>query len=115
MIEPNKAKSGRYDQIEREAFERYLLQVARGLAAEEEQLEQAQKGTDPPWIVREIVLLSAGTRNAALEFRTVNRAGTRVAISTHQIWAEPFLDADGKRTANLNGALGDILMHLRGG
>ena len=115
MAESGKIPQGRYEQIEREAYERYLLEVAQGWAAEEERLEDWAKGTSPPWLVREVVLIFAGTKNAALEFRTYNPRSDREFTTSLPIYAEPFEDKEGKRTANLRRALGDEMMHLLGG
>ncbi len=104
---------GRFREIERRAFERYLLEVVREGAIEEERLYRDSRGEDMAILVREVELVRNYPKTA-LRIRTLDRARDLEQWSEYPIWDLDYEEPDGRMKPG-NFIAGQILMMARGG
>lgn len=108
------AVEGEFKEIERKAFERYLLDLARGWAAEEERLHLENRGKELNVQVLQIDLVGEYP-HTAFDIRCRHRANGE-STKHFTIYQTPgWFDGDGKRLVSPERIVGDILMLARGG
>jgi hypothetical protein len=102
----------RYDQIEGEAYERYLLEVIRGSAAEEERLGNVGRRS-----IKDVRLVGDAYPHWGFEVDTVNPQNGKEGTSKFSFRGNPSLfDAERPRGRTLGSQIiGDLLMHIREG
>jgi hypothetical protein len=106
---------GNFAEIQRRAFERYLLELAQGFAAEQDRLYLEQRGREDNPVIREIQL-SGEYPDTCLRITTLSRVSDREITTMQSIWRDPtFFDDEGKARCSPERMVGDILMHARGG
>lgn len=101
-----------YDRIEGEAYERYLLEVVRGWAAEEERL-----GGNERRLIREVRLVGDEYPHWGIEMDTVNPQNGKEGTSKFPFRSDPSLfDADRPR-GRTDGTeiISLMLVHIREG
>jgi len=110
------AVPGNFDAINREAFERYLLDLVRNSAVEEERLYREAKGEDLHILIRDAEL-QGSYPNTVIRFRRYERARDIEDWTALPIWTDAtFFDQEtGERRMPPEKIAGDILMLARGG
>jgi hypothetical protein len=110
------AQEGNYEDIERGAFERYILDLVRGYAAEQERVHRKAKGTDPHILIREAKLEGEYPRTV-IRIRRYEPNRDIESWHTELLWEDTtFFDAEtGGRLASPGRMASDILMRARGG
>lgn len=99
--------------IERREFERYVFEVVRQSAAEEERLYRETEGKELTVLVRSVELVREYPETA-IQFRTFDRTRGIEQRSQYPIWDEDYMTADGE----MKGAgyiAGEMLIMARGG
>jgi len=102
-----------YLEIERRAFERYLLELVRGFAAEEERVHREMEGEEFNVLVRGVELVREYPRTA-LRFELFERSRGIERQSEYPIWDQDYMKANGQMKPGPYIA-GEILRMVRGG
>ena len=111
----NSLGEGNYEAINRAVFERYLLDLARESAAEEERLHRELQGEELNIQVRDIQLVGEYP-DTRLKIKTYDRRRNREFTSSDPIWDLPeYSEKKGDKPRNPERMIGDILMWARGG
>jgi len=106
-------EEGRFLEIEHRAFERYVLEVVREGAAEEERIYRELHGEDPRSLVRRAELTREYPRTA-LRITVYDRGRDLEQASEYPIWDPDYETSDG-RMKRASEIAGHILMMARGG
>ena len=107
------ADQGRFREIEREAFERYVLEVVRAVAAEEERLYVEARGEKPRILVRDVDLVRAYPETA-LRFRITDRGRDIEQQVSYPLWDRDY-EEPGGRMKPASYIAGEMLRMVRGG
>lgn len=99
--------------IKREAKERYILDLVRCFAAEQERIAEA-KGEPLGTEILE-VQLEGEYPNTGLRFRTYDRKRNLLHDTWSPIWSSSTFFKDGKQEYTSEEIASEILMHRRGG
>jgi hypothetical protein len=102
-----------YRRIERRAFERYLLELVQGFAAEAERLNREIRGEELNVQVRNVELVGEYP-DTALHFQLFDRVRGVERESERRIWDPDFVNANGRPKSGAYVA-GEILTLVRGG
>lgn len=106
---------GNYKVIWGKAFEKYLLELARGYAAEQERLHREIQGKEDNPLIREIQL-SGEYPDTGFLIRKYDRVRDLEQEQWYFIWGNPeFFDEDLKPLVSAERIVGDTLMWARGG
>lgn len=109
------AIEGNFEAIGREAYERYLLDLMRESAKEEERLRLENRGERRNPEIREIQL-TGEYPHTGFRFRTYDRVRDLEQTTTYPLYDNPqFFDENGKRLCSADRIAGDTLMWVRGG
>jgi len=102
---------GNFDAIQREAFERYVLDLAQRWAAEHDRLY----GDNESVLIRHIELRGEYP-NTGLKIQTYDKNRELEQSSVYVLWGRPdFFDAEGNLLVEPERLVADILMLARGG
>jgi hypothetical protein len=105
------ADEGHFPAIEGAAYERYLLDLVRGYAAEQERMD-----SDLTPLIREIQLAGDEYPHPGFMIRTYNPRNGKEQTKMHLLYENPdFYSEDGERRVETTRIAGDILMLARGG
>jgi hypothetical protein len=106
---------GKYDVIYGRAFEKFLLELARGYAAEEERLYLEHQGKEENPLVREIQLKGEYPKTG-FQIKTYDRVRDLEQTNWYFLWGSPeFFDKDLKPLVSPERMVSDTLMLARGG
>jgi hypothetical protein len=108
------AVEGNFKEIERKAFERYLLDLARLCAAEEERAILEKRGWPLTILILQIDLIGEYPYTA-FEIRCRNRDGEETKPHFMLYQSSEWFDEDGKLLVSAGRIVGDTLMWARGG
>ena len=105
---------GRYDEIRKVTYERYLLDLMRSCAAEEERLYKERNKEPLSTTIRKIDLVNPGTDRAGFRILSIWPKG-REFTEVYSLYTPEFSDGQGRLTKPAGEIVGDILMWARGG
>jgi hypothetical protein len=104
-----------FDAIYGRAFEKFLLELARGYAAEQERLQVESRGKPNNPEIREIQL-KGEYPNTGFQIRRYDRVRDLEQEQWYFIWGNPeFFDRNRKPLCSADRMVGDTLMWARGG
>jgi hypothetical protein len=110
-----KVDRGNYDDIRHKAFERYLLELAKGWAAEHERLSLEREGREPSILIRDVELVG-GYPHTVFQFHTYDRNRDLEQTSSWPIYeSSTFYDKDLNLRCEPEQIVSDTLMLVRGG
>jgi hypothetical protein len=110
-----KVDRGNYDEIQRKAFEQYLLDLAKGWAAEHERLSLEREGREPSILIHDIKLVG-DYPHTVFQFQIYDRPRGLEQIRTHLLYESPtFFDEDLNLRCQPEQIVSDTLMLVRGG
>ena len=105
---------GNYEEISRQAFERYLLDLLRLSAAEEERLYREVRGESPRLEVRNIIQQGQYPEGTSYKFLYYdNRTGAEGSEIMILYENPQFYDQDGKQLVDADYMAGEMLTWLR--
>jgi hypothetical protein len=104
-----------YDAIEEAAFQRYVLDLMRGWAAEQDRLWERNRGSKRDPRIVSIELVKAGTADAAYKVTVEHLSTGKITTPHFPLHAPAFYDSQGNRERFAGDIVSDILMWARGG
>jgi hypothetical protein len=109
------AVEGNMKEIERKAYERYILDLLKGCAAEEERLQKENRGREFNILIRQIDLVGEYPY-VAFDIHRYHRISDRESVFHATLYQTPgWFDKDGKRLVDTDQIVADTLISARGG
>jgi len=106
---------GNFDEIDRKAFENYLLELVREYAAEADRLYRLAKNKEPNPLVLEVEL-KGEYPDTLMRIRCFDRVRDIEGWSVYPFWkSDNFFDEEGRRVCSPERMAGDMLMWALGG